>query len=128
MSQRDIDAASPGHLEKTLHRRDVTPSSVIDSLNPKSKSDIADACAWIIVLHGDPRFASAVRVLFDEYRRTLRLKNDADLDQQATQRLRGQIDGVTLAESLLTSTKTLAETRRQMLGLPDEDAQGVADA
>lgn len=128
MARPDVDAKSPGFLEKSLERRDVTPSSVIDSLRPAVKKDIADACAFLVFMLQDQRLGNGIRLLLDEMRRTLRLKNDTDLSHDETQRLRGQIDGLTVAENLLTDPVRLGETQRQMLGIPEIDPQGVADA
>ncbi len=128
MARSDVDAASPGFLEKPLKRRETTASSVIDSLEPAHKSRIGDACGYFVYLCDDERFAKHLKILLGEERRVLRLRNDDDLSHDETQRLRGAIDGLNLAESLLTDPKTLAETRRQMLGLNHEEPQGVADA
>lgn len=124
-----IGRESPGHLELQLAGPQVRVRSIVDELPAEERSERADLCNYLLVLvQGDPRYAKAVLSLLDSVKRTYLHQLQQDLDDVDTGKARGALNAVRVMEKVLTDPESLAETRKEMLGLTDSPEGDMANA
>lgn len=118
-----------GDLEKSLTGPRIPVKGIYDDLPGHLKKEVADSCALLLAfLVPQDRIVKAISAQLEEARRGVRLRLEQEnADLALTQRYRGQIDGLKLAEKVLTDPGILGETRRQMLGTETENPQGMVD-